>query len=173
MNQADILEQHKLPIFDTLYLREDPFIKQFLRLNDEEAAAKTDQKKSIMKLFAAKDVLVDPEPEDVKLSCHIQKINKHGLKQSRALMITQKGIYNISKKKTNWKINRSIDIHRVEAMTICQPVYAAKSNELIIHVEKEYDYRYVAPGYKNTLVNVVRKAVNRQVQLGFRKISKK
>ena len=78
-------------------------------------------------------------------------------------MITQKAIYNITQKKTSWKINRSIPIQKVEAVTISQTDLASKSNELIIHVEKEYDYRYIAPSYKNTLVNIVRKAVNRQV----------
>jgi hypothetical protein len=52
---------------------------------------------------------------------------------------------------------------------MAQPVHAAKSNELLIHVKNEYDYRYIAPNFKNTLVNVIRKAINRQVQLGLRK----
>ena len=81
-------------------------------------------------------------------------------------MITQKAIYNASKKKNNWKIKRSIELQKVEAMTISQPTL--NSNELIIHVKNEYDYRYVAPSYKNSLVNIIRKACNRQVQLGFR-----
>lgn len=135
-------------------------------MNDDNAREQAG--KLGLSLLAAKAAVVDPEPEDVKLSCHIQKLNKHGLKQTRSLMITQKGIYNITKKKTNWKINRAIEIHSVEAMTLCQPAFAARSAELLIHVAGEYDYRYVAPLYKNTLVNIVRKAVNRQVQLGLR-----
>ena len=95
-------------------------------------------------MFAAgKDLHIDPEPEKIAFSSVIQKINKHGFKQSRYLMITQKCIYNAEKKKNSWKIKRSIDIKKVEAMTISKP--NLNSNELIIHVKDEYDYRYTAP----------------------------
>jgi len=42
-------------------------------------------------------------------------------------------------------------------------------NEILIHVSKEYDYRYEVPNIKNTVVNMIRRCINRQVELGLRK----
>lgn len=88
MDKSEILEQYAVPIFDTLRLNNDSFITQYLKLNDEHARAKKDSSKSLAKLFGGVNILIDPEPESVKFSCHIQKINKHGMKQTRSLMIT-------------------------------------------------------------------------------------
>jgi hypothetical protein len=78
-----------MPTFDTLNLQDDSYIKQFLQVNDEAASASTSGHAASEKMFAAaKNILVDPEPEKVAFSCVIQKINKHGFKQTRYLMIT-------------------------------------------------------------------------------------
>ena len=88
MDTAAIAEQNKLPSFDTLNLQDDSYIKQFLKVNDEAAKAKKAEGTGLAKLFAGKEIVVDPEPEKVQFSCFIQKINKHGIKQTRHIMIT-------------------------------------------------------------------------------------
>lgn len=44
-----------------------------------------------------------------------------------------------------------------------------KSAEIVLHVKKEYDYRYVVPSLRNTIVNMIRRCINRHVKLGLRK----
>lgn len=60
----------------------------FLRVNEEAAIAKTSGSSSYAKLFKGIDIYIDPEPERVTFSSPIHKMNKHGIKQTRYIMIT-------------------------------------------------------------------------------------
>ena len=104
----------------------------------------------------------DVEPENVLFSCVVQKINKYGHKLSRYMMVTEKRIYNMDKnvQKNGWKIKRCIDVQRVQAITVSKPS-VAESNELIVHIEGDYDYRYAVPFFKSTLVNLLGQACQR------------
>ena len=76
-------------------------------------------------------------------------------------MVTQKKIYNLQRNGTSWKVNRAIEVQNVAACTISQPHFSDKSDEFVIHVDREWDYRYIAPSYKNSIVNTIRQVVNR------------
>ena len=59
-------------------------------------------------------------------------------------------------------------MERVDAITISTAEFY-KSSEIVLHVKKEYDYRYVVPELRNIVVNMIRRCINRQVKLGLRK----
>jgi serum/glucocorticoid-regulated kinase 2 len=61
------------------------------------------------------------------------KINKSDAYQTRFILITDYGIYNIKKK----EIRRFIAIDRIEGVTI-----SYYSNEFVIHEKDTYDIRY-------------------------------
>jgi len=77
-----------------------------------------------------------PEQEKVILSVNLVKINKRGKEQDRALLITDKAIYNL-KPKDYGKCQRRIDLEKVVSVTVSKT-----SEEFAIHIPEEYDYRY-------------------------------
>ena len=66
-----------------------------------------------------------------------------------------------------FKINRVIELSKVDAITLPSKEFYA-SHEFVLHVMKEYDYRYVVPNLRNTIINLIRKCINRQVNLKIR-----
>ena len=75
--------------------------------------------------------------EFVVFSDTITKYNDFNWKQLRVMLITNKYLYNIKKK----KIQRKIALNKIKAITKC---LQGQSHELVIHIPSEYDYRYIA-----------------------------
>jgi len=76
-------------------------------------------------------------PEDILFSDTVVKINRKDKAQERVLVITDRSVYNLT---TGRKVKRRIDIKRVEGVTVSQI-----SDEFVIHVPDEYDYRMSGP----------------------------
>ena len=56
---------------------------------------------------------------------------------------------------SSFKINRKVALKKVDAISICEEKY--KSDEMLLHVKDDYDYRYLANnGLKNSIVLTVR-----------------
>jgi serum/glucocorticoid-regulated kinase 2 len=77
-----------------------------------------------------------PLPEIVKFSDFVVKINKKEKEQTRALLITDKAIYNLLPNNYT-KCKRRIPLDEVGAVTLSQV-----SEEFVLHVPSEYDYRF-------------------------------
>lgn len=63
------------------------------------------------------------------------KINRKDKEQTRVLLITDKAIYNLLP--NNYKLKRRINISQLMALSL-----SLASDEFVIHVDGEYDYRY-------------------------------
>jgi len=88
--------------------------------------------------------------EVILMSCSLSKYNKRQRCQERAMLITSKAIYNVNRFeflahmisffKSSYAIRRRINIEKVAAITVSE-----LSDEFVIHVKDEYDYRYSSP----------------------------
>lgn len=88
--------------------------------------------------------LLQQKNERLFFDCKLTKINRMGMKQERILIISSMAVYNMARKgKRNFVIQRRIPLVSVEAITISDP--DLKSDEVLLHVKNEYDYRYNAP----------------------------
>ena len=67
----------------------------------------------------------------------VQKWNKYGIKQDRSLVITNLNIYNFKKK----KLRRVVPIEKLAGLT---KLLKSNSQEFVIHVKKDYDYRLLS-----------------------------
>lgn len=74
--------------------------------------------------------------EIVYYSGNVTKYNRMGWKQERLMLITNLAVYNIKKH----KIQRKIEIRDIDGITKSTD---PKCFEFVIHVEVEYDYRFV------------------------------
>ncbi len=90
--------------------------------------------------FAGDSVIQKMFEPDEKLlfSDKIHKFNPYGWKQERNILITNKYIYNLQKK----ALKRRISLVNVAATTVSEN---KESQEFVIHVPNEYDYRYTSP----------------------------
>jgi len=77
-----------------------------------------------------------PQPELVKLSQRLIKINRKGREQQRVMLITDKAIYNLMPRDMS-KCRRRIRLENIASVT-----FSDISNEFAIHVPEEYDYRF-------------------------------
>ncbi len=68
----------------------------------------------------------------------VTKINRKDAAQTRVLLITDKALYNILP--NNYKVKRRIAIETILALSA-----STASNEFVVHVSGEYDYRYRSP----------------------------
>ena len=57
---------------------------------------------------------------------------------------------------------------KIDAITMCQP--GIKSNEFLLHVSQEYDYRFTVkdPDLRILIVDTIRHLINVQVKNGLR-----
>jgi hypothetical protein len=81
------------------------------------------------------------EDEIVMYSDKCLKINSMGLRQERYLVLTSNHVYNFKKK----KMRRKIKIVDVGAIILSEK----HKNEFVLHVPKEYDYRYTCDSRKD------------------------
>jgi hypothetical protein len=77
-----------------------------------------------------------PTPEKVLFSDFVIKINRKGKEQTRTILVTDKAIYNLMHNNYG-KCQRRIGVNQVEAITS-----STASDEFVLHVPDEYDYRY-------------------------------
>jgi len=103
------------------------------------------------------------EDEEVLFSGVVQKINKHKVSQKRILVITNKYLYNIVpnndllKSITHWiapssALKRKINVSKINEITLStHPL----SEQFIIHVEGEYDYRYAGVGKRDKILEAI------------------
>jgi len=89
-----------------------------------------------------------PEQEKVVLSVNLVKVNKRGKEQERALLVTDKAIYNL-KPKDYAKCQRRIDLEKLVSVTVSK-----NSDEFAIHIPEEYDYRFKSE-YKDRICKVL------------------
>jgi len=75
--------------------------------------------------------------EKIIFSGKLLKFNPSQVKQERVMLISNKALYNMKKK----AIQRKIPISEVEAIT---KSLVKDSQEFVIHVPSEYDYRYIS-----------------------------
>lgn len=85
--------------------------------------------------------------EVIQFSELVTKINRKDKDQQRVLMITDKAVYNLIP--GNYKMKRRIAIASILAVS-----YSTISEEFVIHVAGEYDYRYKS-AYKNSVVSML------------------
>ena len=64
----------------------------------------------------------------------VQKWNKYTIKQERSLVITNLNIYNFKRK----KLRRVVPIENLAGLT---KLLKSDSQEFVIHVKQDYDYR--------------------------------
>lgn len=83
--------------------------------------------------------------ESILLARKIIKINKKNKGQERCIVLTHTNLYNIEKT----TIKRTIRMPCIEAVSI-----SLTSNEIVLHVPSEYDYRYEC-GYRDELVHAL------------------
>lgn len=81
---------------------------------------------TISYLIAGKEVLM--------MSCKVMKWNKYNWQQERNFVLTNQNIYNFNKK----KLRRMIPIGNLNGIT---KNMSQKSQEFVIHVKNESDYR--------------------------------
>ena len=81
--------------------------------------------------------------EQVLFSLQAVKINQRNWKQARAIVITNKGMYNF-----NGKSMRRF----VESSKIRGCIYSSKSYELIVHIPTEFDYHYIVSEHMEKMI---------------------
>jgi len=83
--------------------------------------------------------------EEVRLSDFVIKINRKGVEQTRVFLLTDKAIYNVMPS-NHGKCKRRIPIETVTGVTM-----STLSNEFVIHIPNEYDYRFKSPQKKKLI----------------------
>ena len=103
------------------------------------------------------------ESEQVLFSGLVQKINKYKVSQERILVVTNKYLYNIVPKDTmvssiaqffspNSALRRKISTGKISEITVSiHPL----SEQFIVHVEGEYDYRYSGAGKRDKIIEAI------------------
>jgi hypothetical protein len=99
----------------------------------------------------------------VLLSTIVWKFNKLNRRHERTLIITNKRLYNVSRQNlltqaisvcfNSFSIKRKVEISRVAGITASDT-----STEFVIHVTKEYDYRYASPERRDRIFKVLVRA---------------
>jgi serum/glucocorticoid-regulated kinase 2 len=77
--------------------------------------------------------------ETVLFSVKVTKVNRKDKQQTRALLITDAALYNLDPANFS-KCKRRIEIPNVGSITVSQ-----KSEEFVLHIPDEYDYRFLSP----------------------------
>jgi len=68
------------------------------------------------------------------------KINTSGKSQKRIFLLSTAGIYNIEKSMFGYKSRRFVPCGKIQGITT-----SSRSNEFVLHVTNEKDYRYDFP----------------------------
>jgi serum/glucocorticoid-regulated kinase 2 len=89
-----------------------------------------------------------PRSEVVMYSNYITKINKRGKEQARAILVTDKAVYNLMPNSYG-TCKRRIDLKGVVGITA-----SCSSQEFVVHVPNEYDYRFKSTS-KDAILDVL------------------
>jgi serum/glucocorticoid-regulated kinase 2 len=77
----------------------------------------------------------------VRFSTKLIKFNEYSKAQERTFAITTKAIYNLKSKSTDYsEMQRRVDLSNVVGVS-----YSRSSDEFVLHVPNEYDYRFASP----------------------------
>eukprot|EP00475_Leptophrys_vorax_P044587 TRINITY_DN899_c0_g1_i1.p1 TRINITY_DN899_c0_g1~~TRINITY_DN899_c0_g1_i1.p1 ORF type:complete len:559 (+),score=156.00 TRINITY_DN899_c0_g1_i1:97-1677(+) len=88
--------------------------------------------------------------ETVIFSAKVIKVNKRDKQQTRALLVTDAAVYNLDAANYG-KCKRRIEIKNIDSITLSN-----SSDEFVVHVPDEYDYRFVTAD-KETIVKCIKK----------------
>jgi len=91
---------------------------------------------SAVQKMLQKNALSGKTPEAVTFSDFVIKINRREKEQTRVMLITNRAIYNLLPNNYG-KCKRRIDIDKLVAITASKT-----SDEFVIHIPDEYDYRF-------------------------------
>lgn len=79
--------------------------------------------------------------EAVRLSTKLVKFNRRNRAQERIFVLTSRAVYNLkNKSQTYTELQRKVELAKVVGLT-----KSASSDEMVMHVPSEYDYRYASP----------------------------
>lgn len=81
-------------------------------------------------------------------------------------MITDQNLYSMKAKGSGFVTSRKIQISAIDAITLSDP--NIKSDEVLVHVRAEYDYRYNCQQWKDTVILLLRKLADAQFQQKLR-----
>jgi len=84
--------------------------------------------------------------EKVYFSCTLIKYNDMGFRQERGIVLTDQAIYNLKKK----QLQRRIPYEKLEAIT-----RSKMSNEFVLHIKDEHDYRYFSHEYRTPIIEMI------------------
>jgi len=101
--------------------------------------------------------MIDKEgesPEEVLYSIKLEKINRKGKNQQRAFLITDKAIYNLDSSSYG-KCKRRVPLDKIESITV-----STASDEFVVHIPDEYDYRFKSPN-KDEICKCMKKAIKK------------
>jgi hypothetical protein len=91
----------------------------------------------------------DAGPEDILFSDHVTKINRKDKSQHRILVVTSHGLYNIA----GGIVKRRIDVKTIDGLTV-----SGLSDEFVIHVPSEYDYRFISTRKSDAVEAIIHSA---------------
>ena len=79
--------------------------------------------------------------ETILISDKVTKINQYEWGQQRGLLITNQHVHNLKKD----DIKRSINLASVRGLSVTE----TEADEFVIHVNEDYDYRFICERYVN------------------------
>ena len=82
--------------------------------------------------------------ETILISDKVTKINQYEWGQSRGLLITNQHVHNLKKE----DIKRSINLRDIVGVSVTTE---SEGNEFVVHVQADYDYRFISDKYLNNL----------------------
>jgi len=129
----------------------------------EDVSLKDDENYDRLNLKLKKDCLKMLESqssssEAIVYSNHLKKINKRGIEQDRILLITDRAIYNLMPRNPG-KCKRRIPIEDIGALTL-----STLSDEFVVHVPNEYDYRFKSLE-KETIAKVIKQTYQARAEI--------
>jgi len=98
-----------------------------------------------------------PLPEIVKFSDFVMKINKREKEQTRVMLITNKAVYNLMPNNYG-KCKRRIAVDEIGSIT-----GSSVSDEFVLHVPSEYDYRFKS-AKKEIICKVIQDLFKKYIQ---------
>lgn len=104
-------------------------------------------------------------PEEVQFSDFLVKINKKGKEQTRALLITDKAVYNLMPNDFK-KCKRRIKLENIGSISVSQT-----SDEFVVHVPEEYDYRFKS-SKKIAIADCIARVVSQRFNKRVKKINR-
>lgn len=102
------------------------------------------QKHDNLQIGDTPDICKNFDKDEVVLfSLQAVKINQRNWKQTRSIVITNKGMYNFNGK----SMRRFVESHKIRGC-----IYSSKSYELIVHIPTEFDYHYIVSEHMEKMI---------------------